>query len=637
MLRLIPFILAVLLWIILISREHFFLRKVEDLSLFLFDSQFISDSFRTPGGFLGLAGSFLTQFLHLPWLGALIWVLALSAAYLLTIRTLRLPDSYSVLALIPVALLIIGNMSIGYGIFIIREQDHFFAPLLGYMAALVPTASLRHIKALWSRILFLVLWTVIGYPLLGTFAFAGTLTAALSSVTGQELPRNQRIAVLLSALAIILAVPLFIYSTYTSYRLADSWTVGLPSVSYDEWARSLRAPFQLALLCQIILAAVSKPLASKTLKGSGRLILESVICIASIVSVWVFWYGDDNFTAELAMSEAVDRSDWNRTIEIFQETVRSHSDSDAKAYESRTKKIKEAQSDNEIADIVDRYSDRFYEPTRTMVMYRDLALLKTYRALDEAFSMKDGGRMQKSRSQIPMALQSGKQFYMQYGLVNMCYRWCMEDLVENGWSYSTLRYMTMHAITMQDSNLAAKYLDKLDKTIFYRKWADSQRPLASDQAAMASTEPYRSILPYRCFEDQMTNDRVRTELYLISHFVGKRPSSATPEYDRAALLFAMRTQNISSFWEKLLYYVDSNEFKELPRSVQEAAVLYSNLERNNLRLPYNDRIKESYDSFNQFVQSHPIRSMKESDYTYYRKFGKTFYYFYYFTRDLQTY
>ena len=127
LLKYIPILFAVILWCVLSFREQFFLKKVEDLSVFLFDKLFIMDSFKTPGGFLGLAGSFLTQFLFIPWLGALIWIALLLLSYYLTIRALRIPERYRPIALIPVALLVIGNMSLGYGVFIMREQDHFFA------------------------------------------------------------------------------------------------------------------------------------------------------------------------------------------------------------------------------------------------------------------------------------------------------------------------------------------------------------------------------------------------------------------------------------------------------------------------------------------------------------------------------
>ena len=155
LLRLVPLFLAVLLWCCLIFKEQFYLKKVEDLSVFLFDKQFILEWFRIPGGFLGLAGAFFTQFLHLPWLGALIWSGMLLLAYYQTVRALRIPEAYSLSALIPVALLVIGNMSLGYGVFIMRDQDHFFAPILGYMVSLLPVALTGQIKSPWNKLVFL--------------------------------------------------------------------------------------------------------------------------------------------------------------------------------------------------------------------------------------------------------------------------------------------------------------------------------------------------------------------------------------------------------------------------------------------------------------------------------------------------
>ena len=631
--KLAPFFLAAVLWCILAFNEQFFLKKVEDLSVFLFDWLYFKEALQIPGGFLGVMGSFLTQFLYLPWLGALLWVLLLLIAYQLTISVFRIPDCYRPLALIPVALLIIGNMSLGYGVFIMREQDHFFAPTLGYIISLVPIITVNHIKPLWGKNTFLTFWTAIGFPLFGTFALVGTLSAAFSSLVCRDELRSKRNITFITSCILILIVPLIAYNFYTSYRLADSWHLGLPSISKDVWTRAIRTPYQLALLFLPVMA-----LASPWFKDKKEIFVIPVAAfILSIAAIWGFWFKDDNFHTELAMSEAVDRFDWKRTIDIFQQAVKSHSKSDAKAYASRTKKIESAKSSDEIADITERYADRFFEPTRTMVIYRDLALLKTNRALNESFTMKDGGRPQKAREQVPMAFQSGKQLYLQYGLVNMSYRWCLEDVIEHNWSYGTLKYMAMHCIVMQESEFAYKYLNKLSKTIFYRKWAKQQMPLSTDSASMAASEPYKSILPYMCFEDRMTNDMVKSEMFIIRHFSEPEPPHATPEYDRAALFWAMRIQNIPQFWNRLYYYVNSNQITKLPRSVQEAAILYNNLEKNGRQIPYDEEVAKSYDAFNQYVQSHAIRSMQESSYPYYKNFGKTFYYYYYFIRNLQTY
>ena len=637
LLRLVPFFLAVILWCALAFKEQFYLKKIEDLSLFLFDKQFFSESLGIPGGFLGLAGSFLTQFLYYPWLGALLWVMLLLTAYQLTVRVLRIPDTYRPLALIPVALLVIANLSLGYGIFIMRVQDHFFAPVLGYLVTLLPLAAIRRFNAIWSKILFLGVWIFAGFILFGTFAFTGALTAACAIIFQSDHTRRERLIILATTVALIILVPIAIYSAYTSYRLIDSWILGLPSISEEAWIRTMRAPFQLALLCQILLALISNRLSAKPLTTGKNLVIQSAIYIVTVIAVWGFWFKNENFHTELAMSEAVDRFDWNRTLEIFRKTEKDHVKSDARVYAKRTKKISSATSNQEIADIVDRYNSGFFEPSRTMVLYRDLALLKMNRALDEAFTMKDGSRLQETLTQVPMALQSGKQFYFQYGLPNLCYRWCIEDAVEHGWSASTLKYMTLMSILTGQENMSLKYIDKLSKTLFYRKWGRQNRLLVQDLQRAHSSIPFKSIINHMCFDDQMSNDMGKTEIYLISHFLDKEPSSATPEYDRTALLFAMRTQDIPRFWERLYYYVNSNDFKELPHSVQEAALLYSTLEKDDRQLPINDNIIKSYDAFNRYVQSHPIRNMKEAEYPYCQKFGQTFFYFYYFMRNLQTY
>ncbi|MBO7436458.1 MAG: sulfite exporter TauE/SafE family protein [Bacteroidaceae bacterium] len=637
LLKCIPYLLAVILWCILVFKEQFFLKKVEDLSVFLYDKLFLAENLDIPGGFLGLAGSFLTQFLHLPWLGALIWVVLLLSAYFLTVRAFRIPDQYRVLALIPVALMVIADMALGYGIFLMREQDHFFGPLLGYMGAIIPVLAIRNIKTVGGRILLLALWTAAGFYLLGTYAFVGTLSAVCSILTDKDTLRKERITVFIAGIALILIIPLITYNFFTSYRMADSWILGLPTISNDEWTHAMRAPYLLSILCLILLSLTSGLLSAKTLKPGGSLIFQCSVYLISIAAVWGFWFKDDNFHTELAMSDAVDSFDWKRTVDIFRDAAKAHSESDAKAYAERTKKLEGAHSSDEISEIINRYKNRFFEPTRIMVMYRDLALLKSNRALDEAFTMKDGSRLPKAHCQVPISWQAGKQIYFQYGLVNMSYRWCLEDVIEHYWSYGTLKYMAMHSTIMQETEFAYKYLNKLEKTLFYRKWAKEQLALSCDEKKMAASEPYKSILPYMCFDDRMTNDMVKSETFVINHFLDAEPSNPSPEYDRAALLLAMRIQDIPRFWARFIMYVNSNKPEKLPRGVQEAALLYSSLEKNNIDLPYDKTVTDSYEAFNNYVKSHPIRNMEESAYPYSQKFGKTFYYFYYFVRNLQTY
>lgn len=640
-----PYVVALLLWAALAFYGNFYLKKVENLPLFIFDKIFLKEAFLIPGGPLGVAGSFCTQFLHIPAVGAFIWVLTLLVSGRMMRIAFDLKDRLELLAYIPALLLIIANVSLGYNVFIMRSMDHFFGPTLGCLLAIVPVIIAQHIatksyscnrKTLFIIVL-LVAWTALTYPLAGIYSLAGTLAAGVHLTTIKEFTIHNRIALLGTAFAAIFIVPLALYGLYTSFRLDDAWIQGLPSISNDAITKSLQAPYYTMLGFIILMPLIVKGVNHVIKTHRNQLVMSIGLSVIYLLLIFSFWNKDKNFRTELAMSQAVDEFNWQEVIDIYAATMKQHSRTDAKVYDKRSKALDKQMSTSEVEFIVDKYDEHFFEPTRSMVLYRDLALLKMNKALDLAFTMKDGGRKQKSRVQVPLVAQSGKQFYLQYGLVNMCYRWCLEDVIEHDWSVSTLKYMTLYSVVMQESELAQKYINKLSKTLFYRKWAREQQELSTSRSAMSASAPYKEILPYMCFEDQMSNDMSNTEVFLINHFLGVEPPNATPEYDRAALLFAMRTQSIPHFWERLMYYVNSNDFSKLPQSVQEAAHLYSTLEKDDTGLPIDKSVKESYDSFNRYVASHPIQSLKEAEYPYYKQFGKTFYYYYYFVRNIQTY
>ena len=78
---------AVLLFFGLAYPHH--LHYQEQYQLFLFDSTYVWDIVRLPGGVADLLGRFCTQFFLYAWVGALIIALLLSAVQLLTLRLLN--------------------------------------------------------------------------------------------------------------------------------------------------------------------------------------------------------------------------------------------------------------------------------------------------------------------------------------------------------------------------------------------------------------------------------------------------------------------------------------------------------------------------------------------------------------------
>lgn len=601
--RLLPLVLAVILWSILVFLESSYLKKAADQSMFLFDWDFIANAISVPGGILGRIGAFFTQMLYMPWLGALLWTAMLALAYVLTAGIIGKTGTWiSSIAILPAAVMVAACMRLGYGIFITRSQDWFFAPIIGYLLCLIPSYAVKNAKSTAGIAVILCIWTIIAYPFIGAFALGGTIAGACIAITNQQIPGKERIYLGLTGVIMAAVVPLVMHPFYTTLRLADCWMAGLPDISDVMWKGRLN-PFRIMPfmpgVCILLARALAQIKVDTAAKDYGA---RLAVYAASVLTVWSMWFSNSNFRTELAMSDSIDRLDWRQALRIYENATSNPDD----------------------------------EPTRSMVMYRDLALLKLDRALESGFSMKDGSRQQESLTQLPMALQAGRQLYLHYGITGLCYRWCLEDAVEHGWSFATARYMAMLGILTDQPNMAAKYLDILDKTLFYRKWSAEQRSILN-ASGIESVSPYKEILPLMCYQDNMNNDMGKCESLLIRHFTRNRPDSTTPDYDKTALFWAMRTQSIPLFWEAFYHYVLSSQSNSIPRNVQEAAILYNSLESHGIELPYSEELKKSYSAFTQFAKSHPVRSISESRQPYYQRFGNTFYYFYYFIRDMQTY
>ena len=112
--------MPILLWvgallliaIALLGFESDLLWKVQQYNLFLDTPLFFREMMVVSGGFLSYVSCYFTQFFFYPWLGVLMlcgwWLLLMW----LTKRTFRIADNWAIVALIPVAILLIANMSL---------------------------------------------------------------------------------------------------------------------------------------------------------------------------------------------------------------------------------------------------------------------------------------------------------------------------------------------------------------------------------------------------------------------------------------------------------------------------------------------------------------------------------------------
>jgi hypothetical protein len=309
----------------------------------------------------------------------------------LTKRTFRLPPFWASLALIPVGLLLLTVTDMGYWIYVLKLRGHVFAATIGTTTAV---SLLWLFRLLPQRFLlqpaFIVAATLVGYPLIGIYGLAAALLMAAWSWQQRQSAAANTIAALLS----VAATPLLYYHlVYYQTSLANIYFAGLPLYTVDQEYHAYYLPYYLLALFYMAMAAASDRLAAPT-RLVRPLAAQAAVLAAIVAGVAYFWVKDENFHRELAMLHCIDRQDWEGVVgEAWQ------------------------QED---------------EPTRAIVMMRNLALSRLGRQNTEMYNFKNGSKKYAAPFGMRTMLCVGPLAYYHYGILNYCTRLCMEMGVEFG-------------------------------------------------------------------------------------------------------------------------------------------------------------------------------------------------------------
>ena len=591
---------AVVVWGLLNLFEQEFLFRVQELSLWLPTKVYFDERMLVPGGLMSYIACFLTQFFYYPMLGSLIYVALLFVVQWLTIKVFRIPARHALLALIPGALIVCCSMEAGYWIFQIKTQGYFFSMLVGFLFALSVMRLYQLVKG-WWRYVVVVAIAAMGYPFFGFYASLALVGIALWTLRENKEGRGM---VALLCVAAAVTTPILYYSVYEQTRFVDMFTVGMPAFEFSKRDVFTWTPYVLLYLFPLVMPFV--PL-KRNEEGVAKkaLLIENMALMALIVALGlVFWYRDPNFRAEIKMNHAMERLEWRKALDI------------AKAQKQT--------------------------PTRLIVLNKNLALLKLGKAGDEMFHYLDGGEAPDSPLQIRLMQVGGKMLYYHYARMNFCYRWCLEDAVEYGWKVDYLKYMVRTSLISGEPALAQKYINTLKKTLFYRGWAEKYEKMVGDPSLIAKDREMASILPLYQYEDQLDGDNSLVEIYLLNYFAHSYSDLSTPMFDEAALMCALTLKDIPTFWNCFFRYANSHKTDRMPTHYQEAALLYGNLEKNVdiSKMPFDKTVKMRFQDFMRFAQKHAVENVErdpEAKKLFYDRYGNTFWYFYFFIRDVKSY
>lgn len=240
----------------LLAYEDEYLWKVQELNLHLDTSLFFRQQMVVPGGLLTWMGTYFTEFFYHPLLGVGWLCLWWAALMLLASKAFRVPVKWSVVLLVPIALLLLTCVDLGYWIYYLKLRGHFFVATIGLCVTCGQVWAFRVLPARRGlRPLFIALSTLIAFPLTGFYAL---LAALLMGVMGWRLqgdkPAN-RITGSVVALLAIVAVPLICYRTvFYQTSMENIWWAALPLFRIIEEHSAYYIPYYLLVAFFLSLA-----------------------------------------------------------------------------------------------------------------------------------------------------------------------------------------------------------------------------------------------------------------------------------------------------------------------------------------------------------------------------------------------
>lgn len=607
-----------------------YLYAAQEHSLWLGTSMFRDDCMMVAGGAAQWLGCYLTQYFYYPQVGSLLLILLWALLYFLTLRTFRIRPAWSIVALIPCVALLCSEISIGYWLYYHKMPGYWFTQTISIIVMMAGLWLFRAIPSRFGKPLYVVAWTIVAYPLIGSWALLGTLAMSLFAVadgvglihqpTDTDKPRwtawvSSGTTAIIGILSIALVPLFYYYQHYTRMRIEDAWCVNFPLFQNDVLVSEMKVlPFYIivaAVLAGAIVAIVQVN-KSKTTTATGirplHVTFWGIANVLLLITMYVIAdranFDNYNFHAELRMHRAIDESRWQ--------------------------------------DVLDECANAPGKMTRHMVLSKNIALMNTGDIGNKMFKYDNSGEPPYAPDSLGVHLVQtiGTQLYYNYGRANFACRWAIEDGVEFGFDVDDLKILVRTAMLNGEDDVAMKYINLLRQTTFHRAWAEERLAMVKDKELYHASTEYKNIAPLRNFNNTLDGDEGLCEMYIINYFSNSH--NKDPKFQEQTLVYALVQKDIQLFWPRFFNYAALHPNTEMPIHYQEAAYLYGNLEHNVdiSTMPFDaERIVKRYQQFQIETQNLLRNGMSTEDVgeAVKYKFGDTFWWFYFFCRNIHSY
>ena len=552
----------------------------EQYQLFLFDWKYVGEILSWPGGVADLIGRFFTQFFLYAWAGAVIIGLLLAAIHWLTLRLLAASPLLSGLSLIPATLLWIflcdENALIGAIVAVLLAQ------IAAWAMGLIPHGLVRCLMILvampliyWAIgpvvILFCVLCFVEEARRKGKMALYKII---LLSVT--------LLGAFIAPLAAYLQVALPLEKLYFGAHYFR-----YPQIVPTMLWYAVAALVLISLIGLIALKRNPNPVSAEVKRKKSTMAMSlSIVAIGIICGSCIQLFYNPSTEEMMSYDFMARHQQWNRII-----STANH------------------KSPN--------------NPVSCTAL--NLALCIKGRMPDHMFDYKQNNidGLLPLFVRDPFSPLTTAEAYYHIGMINTAQRFVFEaqeaipDFQKSARCYKRLAETNL---INESYEVARKYLEPLQKTLFYRSWAKQTLQLVKHPETIAQNSDYEKMRQIRCNEDYLYSDQELPQM-LGKQLMSNRHNRLAYEYLQAAFLLSGNLESFST----CINLGSELGYHDIPKHYQEALMLWwshNHGPEEQMPRPLNPEIMNGMQQFYSMWN----RSDKEAAAKY---FGRTYWYYFF--------
>lgn len=533
------FFVSYFLYFLLFNRYH--LVYQEQIQLFRYDWNYFTNFLARPGGLSIYFGAFLSQFYVIPLAGVFIVTLTGITICLLANYIFRKHNIFGILwSIIPVLLLVALN----------SDHRYNLGYSLGFILALIFTAIYISIREDYNRYTAgIIIWFFL-YFVTGGFSLLAIVLFIIHELL--YIKEHYRFFVALGYASIVVFFPYLAWHYIFFIPITDTWLYPV-LFPFDGITKIVLLILLAYIPLLLIVIKIWLVLSKKTQLLFGW---NWKTVTVGIIVLLTFPWGIKEYSYDikteliLGIDNSVQHSKWDKALKL---------------------------------------SSRYPGTNRLVVYFTNLALYKTGQLGDHLFHYNQFG-IQGLWLDWPgneFSLFLGGDIFYHLGYINEAYRWAFDAMVAKGQSPRLLKRLFMISLINGNSTNAEKYLNILDETLFYRKWAQHYRNYLDDPNLLLNDPEIiekRHLLIHVDFIVSTNNKNSVLSQLLKSH-----PDNRMAfEYYMAALLL---DKDISAFAANINRLKDFG-YKEIPEHYEEALLVYMFYAKKNI-VPEGYLIRES--------------------------------------------